>query len=91
MEENNINKQNEKRPEITADRLRDFVKFIIENLVLNKDQVDVSVMEDVPGAFTVNIKVADEDKGRVIGRRGSTINALRGLVRVFGRVLIVLA
>lgn len=83
------NKQNH-RPEISADKLRDFVKFIVENLVLHKDQVDVSVMEDVPGAFTVNIKVADEDKGRVIGRKGSTINALRGLVKIFGRVLIIL-
>lgn len=86
----NNNNQNKKRPEINADKLREFVTFIIQNLVLNKDQVDVSVIEDVPGAFTVNIKVADEDKGRVIGRRGSTINALRGLVRVFGKVLIVL-
>jgi predicted RNA-binding protein YlqC (UPF0109 family) len=78
------------RPQITPEKLKDFVQFIISNIVNNKEEVDIAVVEDVPGSFTVHIKVAAEDKGRVIGREGNTINSLRKLVRVFGRILILI-
>lgn len=77
------------RPKVTQESLGEFISSILKGLVSNPSQVEVTVMEDVPGAFSVNIRVAPEDKGRVIGKRGSTINALRTLVRVFGRVLII--
>ena len=78
------------RPTITPERLKDFIRYIIQNIVTDAEQVDVAIMEDVPGSYTVHIKVAQEDKGRVIGKKGNTINALRALVRVFGRIIILL-
>jgi predicted RNA-binding protein YlqC (UPF0109 family) len=78
------------RPTITPERLKDFIRYIVQNIVTDPDQVDVAIMEDVPGSYTVHIKVAQEDKGRVIGKKGNTINALRALVRVFGRIIILL-
>lgn len=78
------------RPTITPERLKDFIRYIVANIVTDPDQVDVAIMEDVPGSYTVHIKVAQEDKGRVIGKKGNTINALRALVRVFGRIIILL-
>jgi uncharacterized protein len=78
------------RPTITPERLKDFIRYIVQNIVTDADQVDVAIMEDVPGSYTVHIKVAQEDKGRVIGKKGNTINALRALVRVFGRIIILL-
>lgn len=76
------------RPQITPDQLREFVHYIISNLVTQRDQVDVAVMEDMPGTFTVHVKVAQEDKGRVIGKSGNNINAIRTLVKVFGRIAV---
>ena len=81
---------NSARPQITTEKLNEFVTYIIKNLVTEPDQVEVSVTEDMPGSFTVNVKVGQGDKGRVIGRSGSTINAIRALVRVFGRILVLI-
>ncbi len=78
------------RPTITPERLKEFISYIIENVVTDPEKVEVIIMEDVPGSYTVHIKVAQEDKGRVIGKKGNTINALRALVRVFGRIIILL-
>ncbi len=78
------------RPTISAENLSDFIKYIVSNIVTNKDQVEVAIMEDVPGSYTVHIKVAPEDKGRVIGKKGNTINAIRSLVRVFGKIIVLL-
>ncbi len=58
------------------------VKTIAVSLVTNADAVRVSAEKDDEGALRVLIHVADEDTGRVIGRRGATINAIRQIVRV---------
>lgn len=76
------------RPQISSDQLKEFIRFIVSNMVTQSDQVDISVSEDIPGQTTIHIKVAQEDKGRVIGKSGSTINAIRTLVRVFGRIVV---
>ncbi len=76
------------RPTINQEQLQKLVAFITTNLVTQKDKVEVSVMEDIPGAYTVYIKVAPEDKGRIIGKNGNTINALRTLMKVFGRIIV---
>ena len=78
------------RPSISADNLSEFIKYIVSNIVTEKDAVEVAIMEDVPGSYTVHIKVAPEDKGRVIGKKGNTINAIRSLVRVFGKIIVLL-
>ncbi|BDQ04829.1 MAG: hypothetical protein KatS3mg084_0347 [Candidatus Dojkabacteria bacterium] len=77
------------RPTINQEQLQKLVAFITTNLVTQKDKVEVSVMEDIPGAYTVYIKVAPEDKGRIIGKNGNTINALRTLMKVFGRIIVI--
>ncbi|GIW57407.1 MAG: hypothetical protein KatS3mg083_352 [Candidatus Dojkabacteria bacterium] len=93
---NNLDKANtngrgtsSSRPTINQEQLHKLVAFITTNLVTQKDKVEVSVMEDIPGAYTVYIKVAPEDKGRIIGKNGNTINALRTLMKVFGRIIVI--
>lgn len=82
----NTDHQTQDRPHLSAEELRDFVRFIVLNLVMQRDQVDVAVMEDMPGVYSVHVKVSPEDKGRVIGKSGNNINAIRTLVKVFGRI-----
>lgn len=56
---------------------RELVEFIVRRLVTQPDEVQVSEQTDERGVTAVTIRVAPEDIGRVIGKRGATINAIR--------------
>lgn len=58
------------------------VKTIAVSLVTKPEAVTVTAEKDAEGVLRVMINVAEEDTGRVIGRRGATINAIRQIVRV---------
>ena len=58
------------------------VKTIAVSLVTKPEAVEGSAEKDAEGVLRVLIHVAEEDTGRVIGRRGATINAIRQIVRV---------
>lgn len=58
------------------------VKTIAVSLVTKPEAVAVTAEKDAEGVLRVMISVAEEDTGRVIGRRGATINAIRQIVRV---------
>jgi len=61
--------------------MKDLVEYIAKSLVENPQQVSVSeVIED--GSVTIELHVAPGDVGRVIGKGGRVISALRTLVRV---------
>lgn len=60
--------------------MEEFVAYIIKNLVSNPESVQVFATEDQE-RIRLEIRVGSEDVGKVIGRRGNTINALRTIVR----------
>lgn len=60
--------------------MEEFVAYIIKNLVSKPEDVLVSSSSDQE-KVCIEIRVAQEDVGKVIGRRGNTINALRVIVR----------
>lgn len=60
--------------------MEEFVAYIIKNLVAKPEEVVVSSSPDQE-KLRIEIRVAQEDVGKVIGRRGNTINALRTIVR----------
>lgn len=60
--------------------MEEFVAYIIKNLVSKPESVVVSTTEG-DEYIVIEIRVAAEDVGKVIGRRGNTINALRTIVR----------
>ena len=59
----------------------DLVKLVttlVEGVVINKE--DVSIKEfDSDDTVTIEILVKEEDMGRLIGKNGKTINAIRTL------------
>jgi len=59
--------------------MKEFIAYIAKNLVQHPDDVEVN---EVGGSQTIilELKVNKEDMGKVIGRQGKTINALRALV-----------
>lgn len=56
--------------------LRELVLYLARALVEHPDQVVVDEIEE-PDAVVFELKVAESDLGRVIGRQGRTAKALR--------------
>ena len=60
---------------------KELVEYIAQNLVNDPSQVRVRSRK--AGASTIlELRVAQEDMGRVIGRQGRVANAMRSLLRV---------
>lgn len=62
---------------------RDFVEYVVKQIVNNPDAVKVDRKIDEMGVL-ISLDVAPEDMGMVIGREGATAKALRTLLRVIG-------
>lgn len=60
-----------------------FVEYVIKNLVNHPDDVSVERKIDEKGVL-LTLTVNPEDLGRVIGRRGSTAQSVRTLLRALG-------
>ena len=61
--------------------LKGLVEYIARTLVENPEQVSVDLSESA-SAVTLELHVAPDDMGRVIGKSGRIANAIRTLVRV---------
>ena len=61
--------------------MKDLIEFLARALVDNPDQVSVESYEDDDGTVVYEVRVAEDDVGKVIGRSGRTVNALRAVVR----------
>jgi uncharacterized protein len=59
----------------------DLVEYIVKALVESPDDVVVSQSED-RSTITVELQVAQEDMGRVIGKGGRVVNAIRTLAQI---------
>lgn len=59
------------------------VRFIVQSLVEESDAVKVTSAEEA-GVLTFEITVAPDDIGKVIGRQGRIIKAIRTLARAAG-------
>jgi uncharacterized protein len=61
--------------------MRDLLEFLTRSLVENPDAVQVSETEEIDGEVVLEVEVADDDLGRVIGRGGRVANALRSVMK----------
>ena len=68
---------------MTEDHDREFVEYIIKNIVNNPDAVSVKRAVDELGVL-LTVKVDPKDMGLLIGRSGSTAKAIRILARIVG-------
>ena len=62
---------------------QEFIKYIVSSLVSKPDSVRVDRVMDERGVL-LTLHVDEEDLGRVIGRKGSTAQSLRVLLRALG-------
>ena len=61
--------------------MEELLAFLARTLVDHPDEVEVERFEEDDGTLVLELHVADEDVGQVIGRGGRTINAIRSFVR----------
>ena len=58
-----------------------FVQYVLQQICHNSDEIVVEAKDDDRGTL-ITVKVADEDMGKVIGKSGQTVSALRTLLSV---------
>lgn len=58
----------------------DLVSYIAKALVEHPDQVDV-VQNETPDAIVIELRVAPEDMGKVIGKQGRIAKAIRSIIK----------
>jgi predicted RNA-binding protein YlqC (UPF0109 family) len=61
----------------------ELLEFLARSLVDEPDAVTVTTTEEEE-ALVLELRVAEDDAGQVIGRRGRTIGALRTVMRAVG-------
>jgi uncharacterized protein len=63
--------------------MHELLEFLAKSLVDDQDAVTVE-RADEEDALVLELRVAEDDTGQVIGRRGRTITALRTVMRAVG-------
>ena len=61
--------------------MEDLLAYIARGLVDDPSAVQVDSFEEDDGALVYELTVADDDIGKIIGRHGRTVNALRTVMR----------
>ena len=61
--------------------MRDLLVYLAKALVDQPDKVEVEQFEEDDGTLVLELSVADDDYGQVIGRGGRTAQALRTVVK----------
>ena len=59
------------------------LEYLARSLVDEPDEVTVEAFEE-EGSLVLELTVAEDDVGQIIGRRGRTISALRTVIRACG-------
>ena len=60
-----------------------FLEFVVKGLIQHPDQLTITPVER-NGMTVYELRLNPEDVGRVIGRQGVTINAIRSLLTAGG-------
>jgi predicted RNA-binding protein YlqC (UPF0109 family) len=63
--------------------VKELLEFLARELVDEPDAVEVTEIQDERGLL-LQLRVAEEDMGKVIGRGGRTARAIRSVVRAAG-------
>ncbi|MDD4003684.1 MAG: KH domain-containing protein [Elusimicrobiaceae bacterium] len=60
--------------------MKELAEYLLKALVLKPEEVAVSASEDDKGVVRVKAHVAESDKGKVIGKDGRVIKAVRAVM-----------
>jgi len=60
-----------------------FIQYVLESIVEDKDALQIDSKIDELGIL-LTVQVGDKDMGKLIGKGGQTVKALRTLLRIIG-------
>ncbi|MGV8074453.1 MAG: KH domain-containing protein [Syntrophobacteraceae bacterium] len=60
--------------------MRELVEYLVKSLVANPEEV-VLMEQENEGTVYMELKIAPDDVGKIIGKNGNTINAIRTIVQ----------
>jgi uncharacterized protein len=63
--------------------MEEFIAYLVKNIVNQPDAVDIRSLLGQNGLL-IEIRVAQEDIGKVVGRKGNVIRSLRTLAMTIG-------
>jgi hypothetical protein len=61
--------------------MKELVEYIARGVVNQPEEVEVEELTDEVG-IVLKLKVSPQDKGRIIGKQGKVVEAIRTLLRV---------
>jgi uncharacterized protein len=61
--------------------VEDLLEYLVRSLVDEPDEVSVERVEEDDGTVVLELRVAEDDAGKVIGRGGRTVAALRTVMK----------
>jgi hypothetical protein len=64
--------------------VKDLLEYLAKGLVEHPDEVSITEVEEDDGSLVLEMSVADDDYGSVIGRGGRTASALRTVIKTAG-------
>ncbi|MCH2524788.1 MAG: KH domain-containing protein [Dehalococcoidia bacterium] len=62
--------------------MKELIEYIAKSLASKPEDVVVSEEINDEGQVVIKLQVADEDKGKIIGRQGRVAQAMRVILRV---------
>ncbi len=65
--------------------MREAVELIVRHLVRDAESVDVREVERDRSTSVIEVRVAQGEVGKLIGRQGRTVKALRSLLHAAGQ------
>ncbi len=63
--------------------MKDFIEYLVKNIVSDPAKVEITLKEGTEGTL-IEIRVAPADIGKVVGRGGKVIQSLRTISRSIG-------
>ena len=80
--DDDVDDYNRKDPnQIEGATAAEVLEYITKSVVDDPDAVEVDSSEGRRGTVSLEVHVADDDMGRVIGKRGRVANSIRTVVR----------
>ena len=61
--------------------MKELLEYLARQLVDEPDQVEVEQFDEDDGTVVLELAVAEDDYGKIIGKGGRTANALRTVVK----------
>ena len=64
-----------------GNRLKELLEYLAKTLVDQPDKVEVREFVEDDDTVVLELSVAEDDRGKVIGRQGRTVKALRSVMK----------